>query len=220
MLAFVLIVGFPVLLTVGFATLYTVLPRLGVDRGTLDRHGVLVFLLLLAIPLVVVVGSTNPGFAWPSGVGLVLGAVVGTLLFFNELSLSRLLLRWTRQRSEVRRSFDGLTGQRSGWRWALLLGALIAVAIGEEILWRGYLIRHLHEAFQLPVSLAVLLAGLSFGLNHFYFGLRNVLFKTFAGCVWGCLYLWTASLWTVIVSHAVYDGLVWLRLRRRSLSRR
>jgi membrane protease YdiL (CAAX protease family) len=233
MLGFLLIVGFPVLLGVGFAVLHALARRLGVERQALERHGLFLYLLFLLIPLGVVVSAAGGSavaiclarplfFAWSAGLAApaatFLGLLLGVGLFFGERFLVRRLHAWTLRRPRLHRLLKGQRAHRVAPRSPRVrsLGflALFAIAIGEEILWRWYLIDYLCEALHFPTGSALLLSGLSFGWLHVHFGPRSVFFKTVAGCVWGGLYLLTASLWAPVVSHFVYNCLVWRRLGR------
>ncbi|MCL0090191.1 CPBP family intramembrane metalloprotease, partial [Dehalococcoidia bacterium] len=60
----------------------------------------------------------------------------------------------------------------------------------------------------LPIS------AVAFGLNHYYFGIRNVALKTFSGLIWGAMYLLIASLLISFVSHLAFECLVRKRMRK------
>jgi membrane protease YdiL (CAAX protease family) len=222
-----LILGFPVVLAVGFAVLQAVAPQ------SAERHGLAFYLLLLLIPLGVVLSSADgrtvaDELAWPWFFGLppglallaafALGQFAGALLFFMEMHLTRRLHAGAVHRPLLRRVLQGQSVSpsvpRSFTGGIVLLATTLAIVTAEEVLWRAFLIRHLADACLLTRWTALVVSGLSFGSIHFHFGVRTVLFKSVAGLVWGGLYLLTASLWTPIVSHFLYNCLVWHHLGR------
>jgi membrane protease YdiL (CAAX protease family) len=217
----VLTLGFPVVLAVGFALLRALSPRAA------GRHGLAFYLLLLLIPLGVVLstdGDTVAGslawphlFGWPAVIAVLtsiaLALLVAMLLFFAELYLTRLLpLRALRQRTPREHGIQAIAPRNCLQGLLLTLGIVVA----EEALWRAYLIGYLAGPCALPQGVAVLIAALSFGSIHFYFGARTVAFKSISGFAWGGLCLLTASLWAPVVSHLLYNCLAWRRLRRDS----
>jgi membrane protease YdiL (CAAX protease family) len=241
MIGFLLIVCFPLVLGLGFGSLYMVIYATGRDAAILDRAGFVLYPLLLALPVAFclvpvwkrqeleAVGLQAPeiaGLGAPLSVvlSLVVGAVVGVLLFYNELFLSRLLQRFSRsskpggRKRGVDRLLDGATEsfaeQSQGVSQLWTLGLSVLVVAAEEFLWRGYLISYLDQRFGLAMVWVVVLSSLSFGINHYYFGLRNVLLKTFSGAVWALLFLATGSLLAPFVSHYAFEVLVWLRIQR------
>jgi len=95
--------------------------------------------------------------------------------------------------------------------WFVALTAAIAVgpAIGEELLFRGIILRSL--AARLPGGLAVLLSAILFGAIHFdaLQGLGAMLI----GLYLGFLALATGSLWPAIAAHAINNLLCALLAR-------
>jgi len=85
---------------------------------------------------------------------------------------------------------------------------LVALTAGvcEEVLFRGFLIRFLHDgAPALPLAAALVVSSLVFGLNHLYQGRKGVLGTTIAGLGFGLLFLVTGSLIPAIIIHALVD---------------
>ena len=234
MIAFLLIVGFPVVLAVGFGGLYLAADALG-RKDTLDRAGLFLYPLLLTLPFAVALAvawrqGTLPeiGLALPAIGGLspaaalalaaLVGIATGAGVFYGELAASRLIARLSQRSRGLRRALDGMSQDfaRSQERTALAPALVLSLYIvfAEELLWRGFLLHFLTSAFSLPVAAAVLVAALAFGANHYYFGLRNVALKTLSGIVWAVLLLWTGSLLAPFFSHYTFECLVWRRLKR------
>lgn len=94
----------------------------------------------------------------------------------------------------------------------------IMAGIGEEVLFRGYLLHHGVAWFGAPVGL--ILSSLLFGLVH-AISFAYVLFATALGLALGMLYLWSGNLVVPIVAHGVYDvvALFYLVRLRRELPR-
>ena len=93
----------------------------------------------------------------------------------------------------------GLLKMESVWE---LLTSIIAMAlvpaIGEELLFRGFLQKQLVRSFRNPVA-GILLAALFFSLIHFQ--AQRFLAIFWLGTVLGLLYFWTKNLWVPIFAH-------------------
>ena len=118
-------------------------------------------------------------------------------------------LRWRRAyAAAIRREFAGIPGfipddaaERGTW---ILLS--LTAGLCEETLYRGFLIRFLHEgAPALPIWGALAASSLCFGLGHVYQGRKGVVNSTFAGLAFGLLFLLSGSLVPGIVLHALID---------------
>jgi membrane protease YdiL (CAAX protease family) len=120
-----------------------------------------------------------------------------------------------------------------GFTWALLatnlstgLGIAFALALGEEIGFRGYALPHL---MQLGPTRALLLSGLMFALWHFPLMLLTPVYPvlgswliigpillltlTFAGVFYGYLRLMSRSVWPSTLAHGVINtSFEWLAL--------
>jgi uncharacterized protein len=91
----------------------------------------------------------------------------------------------------------------------LLSFALTSAAIGEEILFRGFLLHQLSEVLghgKRARWLAVLLAGAAFGLGHWIQGPLGIIQTGLVGVIFG--WAWFRSgrnLWALILAHAMTD---------------
>jgi len=90
---------------------------------------------------------------------------------------------------------------------ALVLGASGFAAVGEEVLWRGYLLAYAQATATVTAEMGLVISAVSFGSNHAYFGWRNVVSKSLLGLAWGGLFLVTGSLVAPIVSHLAFNAL-------------
>ncbi|MCJ7841717.1 CPBP family intramembrane metalloprotease [Lederbergia sp. NSJ-179] len=94
------------------------------------------------------------------------------------------------------------------WLWQYLL--LIFVIIpGEEFFWRGFvlkrILRYIHPTA--AVIIGASLNALAFCLTGY---LLLILAAFFSGLVWGILYVWKRSLPLLIISHLIFDLLLFV----------
>ncbi|MFQ5445824.1 MAG: lysostaphin resistance A-like protein [Saprospiraceae bacterium] len=93
----------------------------------------------------------------------------------------------------------GLLVMESPWEvlFSILVMALVP-AVGEEMLFRGVLQRHLERWMKRPVA-AILVTALIFSLAHFE--VQRFLAIFLLGVVLGLLFYWTQNLWLPIAAH-------------------
>lgn len=92
--------------------------------------------------------------------------------------------------------------------WHYLVLVLI-IAPGEEIFWRGFIQKRLRKYFGMKVTIG--LSVLLYASVHIYSGeWILVLAAVIAGLVWSILYAWKQSMPLVIVSHIVFDLLLFV----------
>lgn len=97
---------------------------------------------------------------------------------------------------------------QSGWVIGLLL--LFIIGPAEEIFWRGFVQRGISLCKSANVGFIATL--LVYGLVHIWkFNFMLVMAALVCGFVWGLAYrLWPKQLFALIVSHAVWDALVFV----------
>jgi len=94
--------------------------------------------------------------------------------------------------------------------FALSLGLVVAAALTEELLFRGFIQRIFERNMSGP--LAIVLAGLLFGLSHFNPpALPGI---SLLGMLFGYLAYATRNLWYPIAGHAVFNMVTLIRLDR------
>lgn len=98
-----------------------------------------------------------------------------------------------------------------------LLGVYIISSMGEEIVYRGFLITRLQAIFgsegRMPIFLALILSSLIFGLAHFGWGFIGIVQTSFVGLAMGAAFLLTKRrLWPLIIAHGYLDTLLFVQL--------
>lgn len=206
----------------------------------LARYGQALYALFVSVPLAVVFfqglrdGTLQEmGLGWPrvpdlGGFGVPLAvlvaALLGVALYYNELFLSVALRNLLRGRGRRARSVQSLMeGQsrtlltRQSPALATYMAHSTFISFAEELLWRGFLIWALLAHFHVGLNWALLVSAVLFGINHAIFGVRNIALKTFDGLVWGAVRVATGSMLLPFISHLVFQYFVWRRLYRLSL---
>jgi membrane protease YdiL (CAAX protease family) len=90
--------------------------------------------------------------------------------------------------------------------WEYVLGGVLVVivAVGEETIFRGYLIFRI-KAITRSAPVAVVLSAFVFSLGHGYEGVAGVLTVGVMGMIFAVIYLWRRSLVAPIVMHFLQD---------------
>jgi membrane protease YdiL (CAAX protease family) len=87
--------------------------------------------------------------------------------------------------------------------FALFMLMSLSAGVWEELVYRGFLVW-----FLVPLTGvvgAIVISALIFGLAHIYQGARGFVASTVLGLIFAALYLFTASLWWLMVVHAAID---------------
>lgn len=101
--------------------------------------------------------------------------------------------------------------------WALLGWLMIAwttAGFGEEIIWRGFILKQISRLFgegKTGWIIGLVSSALLFGLIHAYQGVTGIVMTGFTGIVYGLLFLNSKrNLWTTIFAHAFTDSLAFI----------
>lgn len=113
--------------------------------------------------------------------------------------------------------FNPMRADGEGMDLALMLarlsGAALVVPLMEELFWRSYLMRWLHNQNFLEVNPATV-GIFSFVATASLFAVEHSLWLAglLAGLIYGALYKYTRNLWAPVIAHAVTNGLlgVWV----------
>lgn len=92
------------------------------------------------------------------------------------------------------------------WQLALAVVLVVVVAVSEELIFRGYLIRRLQTVTG-NTTAAVLLAAVVFALGHGYEGSLGMITVGVMGLIFSLIYLWRQSLVVPMVLHFLQDFL-------------
>lgn len=140
--------------------------------------------MMLAIPLVEYLGLLNRNL--PFG--------VQTRLLIEKLE------------AEAARTLQFVLGQHTTKDLIINLIFIAAFAgIGEELFFRGIVQRLLIKSTRSP-WVGILLAAAAFSFFHFQF--YGFLPRFFLGVLLGAIYWFSGSLWTAILAHFLYDGVI------------
>lgn len=93
------------------------------------------------------------------------------------------------------------------WQIALLLVLVIGPA--EEIFWRGFIQRRLCDRYGLMCGF-LLTAAIYAGVHLWSFNLMLIAAAAVGGVFWGVLFLATERMWPCIISHALWDVMIFV----------
>ncbi|WP_405227149.1 CPBP family intramembrane glutamic endopeptidase [Lentisalinibacter sediminis] len=159
------------------------------------------------------------GFTAPGGTGFWLGAVLVALATGVFLQSWRGMARADaadRRRYREQLAELGHMMPRDGREYGAFVALSITAGVVEETLFRGWLIWYLQA--WMPLTAAVLVSSLLFGLAHVYQGPAGIAKTGVMGLLLALLYLLSGSLWLPIVAHAMVDvlqGATMMELYRR-----
>lgn len=135
-------------------------------------------------------------------IGIVSGALLYSLLWAGNQIIEYLRIPVISQITSLYKSY----GPQLLWHYLALI--LIAVP-GEEIFWRGFIQKRLLSYISNRASVVV--SAIMYASVHLYSNQPMLTFTALvAGLVWGWLYAWRRSIPLVIVSHLVFDLLLFI----------
>lgn len=151
------------------------------------------------------VGFTRPT-SWTNTVRL--GVLAGLAIEALELFVTQpLLVWWTGKYPDL----AVLAQARGNTKLLLLLivGSWTLAALGEELVWRGYVFNRAADVFGhrgAGLGVALVIVSAAFGLAHADQGVTGVLENAIDGALLGVLYLAAGrNLWAPIIAHGVTD---------------
>lgn len=147
--------------------------------------------------------------SWPS---TLLWGVIATIAIVIWFTLGTLLVEAAGLGlPDVEQVIGWATESHFAFLLWIVLVALFAAGLGEELLWRGFLMDRL---FRLPglvgkVWPVILLQGALFGLPHFYQGFGGVIITGVVGIGFGWLRMrFGGNLWACVLAHMAVDVLM------------
>jgi CAAX protease family protein len=211
-------------------TIGSVRHRLGEHRFVTPELAITAALFILASAGLLPLGGTPVLFAWAllsfwlrgegawRGVGLerrrywarmaIAGLALGVAWAYASVyALEPLISRVTGALPDVS-LFAGLTGNRRLLAVALVASWTLA-AVGEEYVYRGYLMRRIAQAFggsRRAWIVALVATSVVFAAGHLYQGVSGAVSAGCAGLVLGGAYLGSGrNLWVPILAHGAND---------------
>jgi membrane protease YdiL (CAAX protease family) len=211
LLAAFLVVGFPMYAARSYRS-FVAAVRAGVPGVRLREYGYTMVLqwTLVAMTLLWWWYGRRPAAALGLILPLGLQSLVG--LGIAVLVIVLLTYQWKAIQRLDPKGFEGLAAQVAPVRelmphtraeYRVFQALSITAGVCEEVLYRGYLIWYL--ATGLGRWPAVLVAGVVFGIAHFYQGKAGVLKTGVIGVLTGVLYAGTGSLLWSMLTHAAID---------------
>ena len=136
--------------------------------------------------------------------GIAIAAALWGIFWIGD-KLSQMMFDFARPQVDT---IYGMKDAESPWLLTFLMLFLIGPA--EEIFWRGFVQRGIGVRSTANVAFVVTL--LVYGLVHIWkFNFMLIMAALVCGLVWGLAYrLWPKQLFALIVSHAVWDTLVFV----------
>ncbi|MGK7391446.1 MAG: CPBP family intramembrane glutamic endopeptidase [Candidatus Cyclobacteriaceae bacterium M2_1C_046] len=112
---------------------------------------------------------------------------------------------WAQEREQMAAQATKFLTQFDSFPSFLLGFLVIAIlpAIGEELVFRGFLQNYLHGAFS-NVHVAIWLSAILFSAIHIQF--YGFVPRMLLGALFGYLYYWSGNLWIPIVAHLFHNG--------------
>lgn len=137
---------------------------------------------------------------------ILIGALSGLLLYFIFwLGLRGFELFNIPHHKDINRLYRWFAPQLF-WHYIALI---LVAAPGEELFWRGFIQKKLMSYFKPPVSITA--ASLLYAAAHIYSGsFLLMLAALISGLVWGTLYYWKKSMPLAIVSHIIFDLMIFI----------
>ncbi|WP_394748849.1 CPBP family intramembrane glutamic endopeptidase [Spongiimicrobium salis] len=184
-----------------------------VGLGVLGQIGFLLSIVLIATLYYLQkttwekIGLGRPK-SWLKTIGLGVLLTWGILACFHWF-LTPMLLEWFPMATKDISRFDTLRGNE----WLLIaaiVSSWITAGFAEELIWRGYILKHTalllgNTSFSWGFSLV--LSALAFGALHFYQGPLGMLQTGLVGMILGIIYICNGkkNLWLNILIHGLID---------------
>ena len=132
--------------------------------------------------------------------GIISGLALFGIFWLGSTLIDLLNLPFRGQISKLYKLFS----PELAWQYVVLI---LIIAPGEEIFWRGFVQKRLLKFTKIRTS--IIASTLLYASVHFYSGeFILVMAALTAGLVWSTLYAWKRSIPLVVISHIVFDLLL------------
>lgn len=139
-------------------------------------------------------------------------AVLATIAIIGWFTLGSMLVEAIGLSTpDVEQVLDWVTQSQFHFILWIVLVALFAAGLGEELLWRGFLMDRLARLGGLRgrMWLVIMVQAVLFGLPHFYQGLGGVIITGVVGIGFGWLrYRCGGNLWACVLAHMAVDTIM------------
>jgi uncharacterized protein len=164
-------------------------------------------LLLITYAILQVEVDDQVGFFSYIALGLLTGLLLYGLLWIGYHGIEILHIPLQQDVSQLYRWF----GPSLFWEY---LALILVAGPGEELFWRGFVQKRLLNYFK-PI-VGIIIGAILYASVHVYSGKFILVFSAFLlGIAWGLLYYWKKSMPLVIVSHLVFDIMIFIFLPLR-----
>ena len=147
--------------------------------------------------------------SWPRTLGW---AVLATIAIIGWFTLGSMLVEAIGLSTpDVEQVLGWVTQSQFHFILWIVLVALFAAGLGEELLWRGFLMDRLARLGGLRgrMWLVIFVQAVLFGLPHFYQGLGGVIITGVVGVGFGWLrFRFGGNLWACILAHMAVDTIM------------
>ncbi|HHT22611.1 MAG TPA: CPBP family intramembrane metalloprotease [Bacteroidales bacterium] len=170
--------------------------------------GISISALILMVLAIVLERDILKQFQWnwqSIGLGLLAAVVLWVVFYFGEF-FSSLLFGFAREQ------VDGIYAMKENQNklW-IALGLFFIMGPAEEIFWRGYVQQKFIDKYGEWKGL--IFATLIYALVHIWsFNFMLVMSALVCGVFWGVMYRYNKNLVPLIISHAVWDVMVFILL--------
>lgn len=142
---------------------------------------------------------------------IVPGVISGLMLYFVFWLGDQTLRHFSQPFGDIVNKLYRWYAPSMFWQY---LALILVAAPGEELFWRGFVQKRLLSYFNPLIS--VLISSLLYASVQIYSGSYLLVFAAFvSGVFWGYLYIWKKSMPLVIVSHVVFDIMMFIILPLR-----
>ena len=160
-------------------------------------------------------------FGWPlfhkseiSMKNILIGILSALILYLIFVAGNKLMLKISdffpslfHDRQENLAAIYGNRGSLSPWLVMILL--VFPIGFGEEIYWRGFVQRYFTRKFNAPAAFFV--TTLFYVLVHVPIGNQVLIVAAITcGLFWGMLYWATGSIFPVLISHMLWDPMIFV----------
>lgn len=135
--------------------------------------------------------------------GILSGTILFALFWIGNYFMELLPLPFDQEISKLYHTFS----PKELWQYLVLFFIIVP---GEEVFWRGFIQKRLEHLFN-SRYISVVVASLLYASVQIYSGtFIHIIAALIAGVFWGILYQWKRSMPLLVISHLVFDFLLFI----------